>query len=227
MKIITIIFFLLVVVLLIVFKIQTKMYGGRISCNNLHFIKQGNDTCWIDAGMYALIVPDESYKLMKDTLHLNPEMWAYAKRIRKNKFAHLNRCTPGGGYPDVFLTDMIKSLNLNYKEITNFNRIGTHIDNHYPDYLLYVTDKIKTIAPNQVRGHKLVAMLFNVHQRRANIGHVTTAVLCGSDHWKYYDNNKNKVLDIGNNHISAVKRIESMLKGKVVIDYILYMYCRV
>ena len=208
-----------------------------VDCDELKFIREGEDTCWIDTSMYIMIVPNESYKILKPVMHEIPELLNYVKRLRRDQKAFINRCTPGGGNEMILMEKMIKTMGLNYMYLTKRNE--HKVTKKYPDYLF----KIVTIPRNNVipklidkiKGHKLIGMLYHVEYKdRPEIGHVACAVLCECNYWRYYNNCNRQVVNLP---IMSNNKVANTVRDKIQnckasggpgsrIDTILLVYCR-
>ena len=204
------------------------LQGGKINCKKLKFVEEGEDTCWIDTSMYALIIPEPSYKLIKSDMYKIPELYSYVKILRRNKEAIINRCTPGGGNELIFIEKMIKTLGMSYKYIKNMNRIPPEL----PEYLFYVNEvsrnKVPAI-PEHITDHQLIALIFHVeYKNRPSMGHVACVVRCGKNDWRYYNNALHKVINFNDkNHNDVATKVSNMLRtNSERVDEILCIYCR-
>lgn len=206
--------------------------GGKLNCNNIKFIKQGIDVCWRDSSMYIFVIPKESFRLIKDHMYKVPELQRYAKILRDNENALINRCTPGGGDEQAFMTAMIKTMGLTYTKDINT------ISNNSPDYVFNIkeigNDNVIPQVPNVIKNHKLVGMMFYVNfKQRPHLGHVACAVLCDGMYWRFYNNEGKKVInyDKNLNHTQVAKKISILLQkimgyGSRVAE-INFVYCKI
>ena len=160
-----------------------------------------------------------------------PELQRYAKILRDNENALINRCTPGGGDEQAFMTAMIKTMGLTYTKDINT------ISNNSPDYVFNIkeigNDNVIPQVPNVIKNHKLVGMMFYVNfKQRPHLGHVACAVLCDGMYWRFYNNEGKKVINYDKNldHTQVAKKISILLQkimgyGSRVAE-INFVYCR-
>ena len=233
---IIVLLFISIVLLISPKNMCTPFQGGKIKCNKLKFIKEGEDTCWIDTSMYVMIIPEESYTLIKNKMYDIPELYSYVKILRRNKNSIINRCTPGGGNELTFIEKMIKTMGMSYKHINNIDRIPVSIINDYPDYLFYINKINKKIPkiPNLIINHCLIGMIFHIeYKNRPEMGHVACVVKCGKNEWRYYNNCSHKVYNLKEkDHNEVAERVHHMLQvckysggSNSRVDEILCIYC--
>lgn len=219
--------------------ITSSCVGGKINCDKLRFVKEGDDTCWIDTSMYVMIIPKESFRLIKPVMYEVPELFAYVKILRRNQRAFINRCTPGGGNEVILMRKMIKTMGLSFIEINDWKKNYKKIADTIPDYIFYSNkipknDKIPEV-PDIIHKHKLVGMIFHIeYKNRPKLGHVACVVLCDSKYWRYYNNCSNKVRNLKEKDRNTVAgNVRDILRmcpssGGVNsrVDDIICIYCR-
>jgi hypothetical protein len=234
----------MVLIFMTVLPIAGSCMGGsrdkKMKCDKLHFVKEGEDTCWIDTSMYIMIVPKESFKIIKPVMYEVPELFSYVKILRRNQKAFINRCSPGGGNEVVLMKKMIKTMGLSYLQIDNWDKNHKKITDISPDYIFYSNEipkngKIPDV-PDTIHKHKLIGMIFHVeYKNRPSLGHVACAVLCDSKNWRYYNNCSHKIHNLKEkNHNDVAERVSYMITMCKAsggpgsrVDEIMCIYCKV
>ena len=190
-SIILFILFILVIILLCQNGQTMLIHGGAV--NKLNYKKipylpntgsSDNGACNRDITAYTLLVPKESYKLIKSRLYKLPILQKYDNVIRKNK--------TNMKFPIISNTDCLsyklteKWLNimdLTYIRLKNISLYHKHIrKKKCPDYMI-----IDAPLEPKIDHYKLIAIVCSCPIPNEKYNHAICLLLCESKYWVLYD----------------------------------------